>query len=375
MKVVNVLMGISLIVMVSCNQKESPSEEVTNIVETLDDSKVNLDLSQANRLASLPFKCLQTEYPNKTSQVLDTKEDLGSPRELHPAFYGCFDWHSSVHGHWSLVKLLKDFPELNNREEILEKLKQNITEENIQGEIAYFNRKQEYSFSRTYGWTWLLKLQMELNTWQNEDAQQMAKNLQPLTDVLVSRYQEFLPKLLYPIRVGTHNNSAFGMSFAYDYAIHAKNQNLKSSIEEAAKRLYSNDKNCPISWEPDGFDFLSPCLEEVSLMQRILSPEELNSWLDVFLPELKTKEFELEVAKVSDREDGHLVHLDGLNFSRAWVFYRLAKQFPEKYGHLKQLGDVHLAHSLPSIVDGSYEGEHWLASFALYAMSERNPIE
>lgn len=375
MKVANVLMGISLIVMVSCNQKESPSEEVTKIVETLDDSKVNLDLSQANRLASLPFKCLQTEYPNKTSQVLDTKEDLGSPRELHPAFYGCFDWHSSVHGHWSLVKLLKDFPELNNREEILEKLKQNITEENIQGEIAYFNRKQEYSFSRTYGWTWLLKLQMELNTWQNEDAQQMAKNLQPLTDVLVSRYQEFLPKLLYPIRVGTHNNSAFGMSFAYDYAIHAKNQNLKSSIEEAAKRLYSNDKNCPISWEPDGFDFLSPCLEEVSLMQRILSPEELNSWLDVFLPELKTKEFELEVAKVSDREDGHLVHLDGLNFSRAWVFYRLAKQFPEKYGHLKQLGDVHLAHSLPSIVDGSYEGEHWLASFALYAMSERNPIE
>lgn len=375
MKVANVLMGICLIVMVSCNQKESPSQEVTKIVETLDDSKVNLDLAQANRLASLPFKCLQTEYPNKTSQVLDTKEDLGSPRELHPAFYGCFDWHSSVHGHWSLVKLLKDFPELNNREEILEKLKQNITEENIQGEIAYFNRKQEYSFSRTYGWTWLLKLQMELNTWQNEDAQQMAKNLQPLTDVLVSRYQEFLPKLLYPIRVGTHNNSAFGMSFAYDYAIHSKNQNLKMSIEEAAKRLYSNDKNCPISWEPDGFDFLSPCLEEVSLMQRILSPEELNSWLDVFLPELKTKEFELEVAKVSDREDGHLVHLDGLNFSRAWVFYRLAKQFPEKYGHLKQLGDVHLAHSLPSIVDGSYEGEHWLASFALYAMSERNPIE
>lgn len=368
------IIGVFLMIH-SCDSKDSPSENIQKKVDKIDDKLVRLDLAQANRLAGLPFKCLQTEYPNKTSQVLDTKEDLGSPRELHPAFYGCFDWHSSVHGHWSLVKLLKDFPELNNREEILEKLKQNITEENIQGEIAYFNRKQEYSFSRTYGWTWLLKLQMELNTWQNEDAQQMAKNLQPLTDVLVSRYQEFLPKLLYPIRVGTHNNSAFGMSFAYDYAIHSKNQNLKSSIEEAAKRLYSNDKNCPISWEPDGFDFLSPCLEEVSLMQRILSPEELNSWLDVFLPELKTKEFELEVAKVSDREDGHLVHLDGLNFSRAWVFYRLAKQFPEKYGHLKQLGDVHLAHSLPSIVDGSYEGEHWLASFALYAMSERNPIE
>lgn len=370
-----ILLGLTSFLLFSCKPKENSTEKSVKEIQKTDKKALTLDLAQANRLASLPFKCLQNEYPNKTGQVLETSADLGSPKELHPAFYGCFDWHSSVHGHWSLVKLMKVFPELNNREEILQKLKQNITEENIQGEIAYFNRKQEYSFSRTYGWTWLLKLQMELNTWQNEEAQQMAKNLQPLTDVLVSRYQKFLPKLLYPIRVGTHNNSAFGMSFAYDYAIHSKNQNLKMSIEEAAKRLYSNDKNCPIAWEPDGFDFLSPCLEEVALMQRILSAEEFNSWLDVFLPELKAKEFELEVAKVSDREDGHLVHLDGLNFSRAWVFYRLANQFPEKYGHLKQLGDVHLTHSLPSIVDGSYEGEHWLASFALYAMSERNPIE
>lgn len=359
------------VLMNSCNSKESVSEKVQKKVDLIDDKIVTLDLAQANRLASLPLKCLQTEYPNKTSQVLANSSDLGSPRQLHPAFYGCFDWHSSVHGHWSLVKLMKEFPDLENREAILQKLRENITNNNIQGEINYFNREQEYSFSRMYGWTWLLRLQQELDTWNIEEGRELAENLRPLTEVLVKRYQEFLPKLIYPIRVGTHNNSAFGMSFAYDYAVHAKDMKLKSSIEETAKRLYMNDKDCPISWEPDGFDFLSPCLEEVTLMQRILNQDEFLSWLNVFLPELQNKEFELDVAKVSDRTDGHLVHLDGLNFSRANVFYRLAKEFPDQYGHLKQEADKHLAHSLPSIVDGSYEGEHWLATFALYAMSER----
>lgn len=355
----------------SCNSKESASDKVQKKVEQIDDKLVTLDLAQANRLAALPFKCLQTEFPNKTGQVLETAADLGTPKELHPAFYGCFDWHSSVHGHWSLVKLLKDFPELENRKAILQKLKENITQENIQGEIDYFNRKQEYSFSRMYGWTWLLRLQQELDTWNTVEGKRLAENLKPLTELLIQRYEEFLPKLNYPIRVGTHNNSAFGMSFAYDYAVHSKNQQLKSMIEETAKRLYMNDKDCPISWEPDGFDFLSPCLEEITLMQRILNKEEFLSWINVFMPQLQSEDFELEVAKVSDRTDGHLVHLDGLNFSRANVFYRLAKEFPEQYGHLKQEADKHLAHSLPSIVDGSYEGEHWLATFALYAMSER----
>jgi hypothetical protein len=364
------MVGLAFL-MNACESKDSPSEKVQKKVDQIDDKIVTLDLAQANRLAGLPFKCLQNEYPNKTGQVLETASDLGSPKELHPAFYGCFDWHSSVHGHWSLVKLMKEFQELNNSEEILGKLKQNLSKENIEGEIKYFNRQQEYSFSRMYGWTWLLRLQSELDTWDSEDAKVLAQNLQPLTDLLVNRYQEFLPKLMYPIRVGTHNNSAFGMSFAYDYAIHSKNQQLKSAIEEAAKRLYKQDQDCPISWEPDGFDFLSPCLEEVTLMQRILSKKEFLNWLDVFMPQLKSPEFELEVAKVSDRTDGHLVHLDGLNFSRANVFYRLAKNFPTEYGHLKQEADKHMAHSLPSIVDGSYEGEHWLATFALYAMSER----
>ncbi len=367
MKYPIVFLGIFSFLIFSCNQKKEPVEAFQEI----DEKSVTLDLAQANRLASLPFKCMQVEFPNKTGQVLSSEADLGTPKELHPAFYGCFDWHSSVHGHWSLVKLLKDFPELDNRDSILQKLKQNLSKENIQKEIDYFKRKQEYSYERMYGWTWLLKLQEELDNWNSPEGKELTENLQPLTDLLIDRYVEFLPKLNYPLRVGTHTNSAFGMSFAYDYAIHSKNEKLKSTIEENAKRLYLKDENCPISWEPDGMDFLSPCLEEADLMSRILSKDEFTNWMNQFLPQLKNNDFNLEVAKVSDRTDGHLVHLDGLNFSRAWVFYRLAKTFPEQFAHLKYEGDKHLAYSLPSIVDGSYEGEHWLASFALYALAER----
>lgn len=359
----------------SCDEKTQTVEQPGKIEKTVKmvvpEDLVTLDSIQANRLATLPLKCIQVEYPNKTGQVLSDSADLGTPRELHPAFFGCFDWHSSVHGHWTLVKLLKDFPELEYRDSIIDQLKLNISKNNIQGELDYFNREQEYSYERMYGWSWLLKLQQELDSWDLEEGNEMAENLQPLSDLIIERYKEFLPKLNYPLRVGTHTNSAFGMSFAYDYAVSSKNEELKSVIEKTARKLYLKDKKCPISWEPDGFDFLSPCLEEVALMQRVLPRDEFQFWISDFLPELKNRNFSMSVGKVSDREDGHLVHLDGLNFARAWVFYRLANEIPTEYGHLKQEGDKHLAYSLPSITDGSYEGEHWLASFALYALSER----
>ena len=371
------LLGILSVLILSCKEKKPPkkSEQSDQTVEviktTVPEEQVHLSLFQANRLASLPFKCLQTEYPNKTGQILSDSADLGTPKELHPAFYGCFDWHSSVHGHWTLTKLLKGFPELEYRDSILGKLKQNISKKNIQKEIAYFKREQEYSFERMYGWAWLLKLQEELNTWDSKDGKILAENLQPLSDIIIQNYIDFLPKLNYPIRVGTHSNSAFGMTFAYEYAKQTKNEELKSIIETTARRLYIKDKTCPIAWEPNGFDFFSPCLEEVDLMLRILPRDEFTYWIAEFMPELKSTKFSMKVAEVSDRKDGHLVHLDGLNFSRAWVLYHLAKDNPNEYGHLKQEADKHVAYSLPSIIDGSYEGEHWLASFALYALSER----
>lgn len=373
--------GLLALMIISCNEKPvEPQSETTETVEIVVEKpvvnvpmkEVTLDSVQANRLAELPFRCLQIQYPNKTGQVLSDSADLGTPKSLHPAFYGCFDWHSSVHGHWTLVKLLKNFPQLEKNDSILMRLKENITPQNIQNEINYFNREQEYAYERMYGWSWLLKLQSELNTWDTPEGKQLAENLRPLSDLIVSRYIEFLPKLKYPIRVGTHTNSAFGMSFAYDYAVAVNNVELKSTIEQTARRLYLKDKNCPLSWEPNGFDFLSPCLEEVDLMLRVLPRDEFTFWMADFLPELKNPRFTMKTAEVSDREDGHLVHLDGLNFSRAWVFYHLSNALPIEYGHLKQEGDKHVAYSLPSITDGSYEGEHWLASFALYALSERN---
>lgn len=326
---------------------------------------------RANGLAHLPLKCLQQEYPNKLSQLLADATELGSPKTLHPAFYGCFDWHSSVHGHWSLVYLLKHFPNLDNRQEIINKLTVNLSKENIAQEIAYLNKKHEKSYERTYGWAWLLKLQQELDTYNEPFAQQMAQNLQPLTDLLAERYIEFLPKLNYALRVGTHTNTAFGLSLAWDYAVHAKNVALQNSIRENAVRLFKNDANCPFDWEPSGTDFLSPCLEEIGIMQRILPEKDFMKWLKDFAPRLFDKKYTWEPGKVSDRTDGHLVHLDGLNFSRAWNFYRLANQYPKQLGHLKTLADRHFTYSLPAIVDGNYEGEHWLASFALHAFEEK----
>jgi hypothetical protein len=325
-----------------------------------------LSQEQAQRLAQLPLKCLEQEYPNKLNQVLADEKDLESPKNLHPAFYGCFDWHSAVHGHWSLAYLLRKFPNLPQREEIIQKLSAHLSVSNIQKEIAYFAKKHEYAFERTYGWAWLLALQQELNTHPEPRLRSLASHLQPLSDLLIARYQEFLPKLLYPIRVGTHTNTAFGMNLAWDYAITTQNSVFQEILRKEAKRLFSKDVACPFAWEPSGTDFLSPCMEEIALMMRVLPKQEFLMWAKKFAPTLFQKNFRWEIAKVSDRKDGHLVHLDGLNFSRAWNLYDLANSYPE-LAHLQKVAEEHLRFSLPVITDGNYEGEHWLASFALRA--------
>ena len=321
-----------------------------------------MTLEQANRLASLPLGCIQVEYPNKLNQTLGTEDDIKSPKELHPAFYGCFDWHSSVHGHWSLIALLKQFPKLNDAKIIKQKLKENISKVNIEHEIEYFQAKYNKSFERTYGWAWLLKLAEEIHTWKDPLARELEENLQPLIDIIVDGYVVFLPKLNYPIRVGEHTNTAFGLTFAYDYAIALENTDLKMLIEQRARDFYLTDNNCPITWEPSGFDFLSPCLEEMDIMRRVLPSDAFKPWLQNFLPQLSNPSFELEVGRVSDRNDGKLVHLDGVNFSRAWCLLGLANQFTE-YAHLKPIAVKHINYSLPSIVGDSYEGAHWLGFF------------
>lgn len=327
-----------------------------------------LNLQEANRLAQLPLNCMKTQYPNRLGQTLGSDKDLLSPKELHPAFYGCFDWHSAVHGHWSLVRLLKEFHELENADEIKMKLRSNLSKENILKEVAYFGGEHNKTYERTYGWAWLLKLAEELHTWDDPIARELETNLQPITDLIVEKYIEFLPKLNYPIRVGEHQNTAFGLSFAWDYAQTIENDSLTTIIERRSKEFYLNDKNCPLNWEPGGFDFLSPCLEEAALMKRILPVNEFEFWLIEFLPELKDSHFNLEPGKVSDRTDGKLVHLDGVNFSRAWSLNKIAEDLPD-YEHLKLIANNHINYSLPGIVDENYEGGHWLGSFAIYALS------
>lgn len=327
-----------------------------------------LSLEEAERLVELPIDCIDTEFPNKLNQVISSVDDLKSPKSLHPAFYGCFDWHSAVHGHWSLVRLLKAFPELDEKEQIIAGLQSHLSKENIAGEIAYFEIETSQGFERMYGWAWLLKLSEELHTWDTPEARELEENLKPLSEFIANRVITFLPKLNYAIRVGTHTNTAFALTMVYDYAEAVNNITLLDVVKERSKFYYENDTNCPLSWEPSGYDFLSPCLEEADLMRRVLEKPEFKEWFDKFLPQLVDPAYELEPGIVSDRADGHLVHLDGLNYSRAWCLYGIAESLPE-YSHLIELGNKHIEHSLPSLTDGNYEGGHWLASFALMSLT------
>lgn len=371
-----------VVLAIGCKDNNPSDPEVQNTEDTtlaeeavafLEEEPVKMTLERANTLAELPLGCINVEYPNKLNQTLGSPEDIAEPKELHPAFYGCFDWHSSVHGHWALVNLLKNFPGLEKEAAIRSKLQESLSREHILKEVEYFRKEEEDSFERTYGWAWLLKLAAELHTWEDPLARELEKNLQPLTDLISARFMEFLPKLRYPIRVGEHTNTAFALSLAHDYAKVTGSEELLNLIEKRAMDFYLNDDNCPLSWEPSGFDFLSPCLSEVDIMRKVLPENAFKLWMQDFLPQLKKPEFTMEVAEVSDRSDGKLVHLDGLNFSRAWVLHGLANQYPKDYGHLRALAEEHIAYSFPNLVGDTYEGGHWLGTFALYALQEKNP--
>jgi len=379
-----IAIALSLIAMVACKNKNNEEttlqdqqqpEKDSSIVEDISSKMtevepVVLSLEQAEKLVKMPLACLEQEFPNKLGQTLASENDLKKPSELHPAFYGCFDWHSSVHAHWSLISLLKQFPNLAKAEEIKQLLQDHLSKENIQQELAYFNKEQNKTYERTYGWAWLLKLAQEIHTWEDPIAKELEANLAPLTKKIVSNYQAFLPKLNYPIRTGEHENTAFGMSFAYDYAVATENQKLKDLIATRAKDFYLSDDNCPIAWEPGGFDFLSPCLEEIHLMQNVLAEQTFKLWLKDFMPEISNKDFDLEIGEVSDRKDGKLVHLDGLNFSRAAVLFSLAAKY-DNLNHLKPVAEKHLSSSFSNLTDDSYEGGHWLTTFAIYAYNKR----
>jgi hypothetical protein len=337
-----------------------------------------MTLAQASAFSKLALKGLRKEYPNKPADVLNDADDVKSPRAMHPAFYGCFDWHSSVHGHWMLVRLLRLFPDLPERNEIRAALAENLTAKNLKAEADYFARPNTKSFERTYGWAWLLKLAEELHGWDDPDGKTWAKNLKPLADVIAARYVEFLPKQTYPIRSGVHPNTAFGLTFALDYARAIGDAKLRELLEKRSRDYYAKDADAPATWEPDGADFLSPSLCEADLMRRVLPPAEFRDWLKRYQPKLAEggPKNLLEPATVTDRTDPQLVHLDGLNLSRAWCMRGIAAALPKDDPVRKVLAASAARHAeagLAHIASGDYVGEHWLASFAVYMLSMPAP--
>lgn len=333
---------------------------------------------EASHFAQLALKCVTKEYPNKLDHVMNDATEVRSPGSLHPSFYGCFDWHSSVHGHWMLVRLLHLFPDLPEAEEIRADLNRNLSAENLRVEAAYLDHRNSQSFERTYGWAWLLKLAEELGRSEQPDEGQWSRNLKPLTDALVSRYLDFLPKQTYPIRTGVHPNTAFGLAFAWDYAQSNGDQKLAERVRERSLTYFAKDSNYPAGWEPGGEDFFSPGLIEADLMRRVLRPEEFKRWFYQFLPGIGRGEPRnlLHPAAVTDRSDPKLVHLDGLNLSRAWCMRSIAAALPAGDPARKVLtasAALHTREGLSHVASGDYVGEHWLASFAVYLLSTPTP--
>jgi len=340
--------------------------------------ELSLSQSQASRFARLALKCVAKEYPNKPDHVINDTADVEAPKNLHPAFYGCYDWHSSVHGHWMLVRLLRTFPALPEALEIRNALRASLSKENILAEVAYLKQPNRQSFERTYGWAWLLKLAEELRLWEDADARMWSETLRPLVEALATSYITFLPKQTYPIRTGVHPNTAFGLAFALDYARSADNKPLEAMIVERSLTYFRNDANYPAAWEPGGEDFFSPALMEADLMRRVLKPADFGRWFHRFLPGLTGGGLGelLRPAVVTDRADPKIVHLDGLNLSRAWCMRSIATALPRTDPARRILTEsarLHASDALAHVASGDYAGEHWLASFAVYMLSTVAP--
>ena len=342
-------------------------------------AQMNLSEKQASHFAALALKCVSREFPNKPEHVINNASEVKAPKVLHPAFYGCYDWHSSVHGHWMLIRLLKTFPSLPESARIREALNANLTVENIQQEVAYMKQPNRQSFERTYGWAWALKLAEELNSWNDADGKRWAENLKPLAETLSKSYAAFLPKQTYPIRTGVHPNTAFGLAFALDYAKAVGDSELELLLNERSRTYFAGDADYPGAWEPGGEDFFSAALMEADLMRRVMKPREFATWFHRFLPGVAkgNPAALLQPATVTDRTDPKLVHLDGLNLSRAWCMRSIAGALPETDPARKVLSvsaDKHATAALAHVASGDYAGEHWLASFAVYLLSTPSEI-
>ena len=332
----------------------------------------SLDRSSASRFADLALRCVGREYPYKPDHVLGGEADMRPPREFHPAFYGCYDWHSAVHGHWMLASLLRQFPDLPEASRIKEVLDRHLSPKAMQSELSYLATSSNRAFERPYGWAWLLKLSAELETPGFQGAVSWAQAVRPLAEEIRGRFMDFLPKLTYPNRTGVHSNTAYAIALALDYARAVTDTEFEALLLKRAAQFFTPDKDAPLGFEPGGEDFLSPALEEAALMAKVMPQADFRIWLKAFLPKLRR--LPLTPATVSDRSDPRIVHLDGLNMSRARNLYTLMTHLPAKESMaagLMDLADAHALASLPHVAGGNYEGEHWLATFAVHMLEAR----
>lgn len=328
------------------------------------------------RFAGLALDCVHQEYPNKIGHVMTSDQDVGPPRVLTPVFYGCFDWHSSVHGHWLLLRLLRLYPDAEFAATAETALHESFEAEKVEQEVAYVTHPQRASFERPYGVAWLLQLTAELREWDDPRARQWLATLEPLESALVANMEKWLAKLVYPIRMGEHAQTAFAFGLFLDWSRASGRVEFSRLVTDRSKEFYLNDRNCPLAYEPGGQDFLSPCLAEADLMRRILSAEDFALWLTGFMPDLPMdgESDWLPIAVVTDPTDGKLAHLDGLNISRAWMLEGIAFGLPEKDSRKQALlgsAAVHRNSGLASVTGEHYEGGHWLGSFATYLQTAR----
>jgi len=334
------------------------------------------DAHAAERFAKLALTCVEKEYPNKISHVLNSDTDVAPPRKLTPAFYGCYDWHSSVHGHWLLVRLIRTFSDASFAAPARDALRKSLTAENLKQEAAYLRGAGRASFERPYGLAWLLELCAELREWDDEQAREMLANLRPLEEAAVERLKTWLPKLSHPVRIGEHDQTAFGLGLMLDYARVTGNEAFAKLVTDSARKFFLADKNCPLAYEPSGEDFLSPSLGEADVMRRVLSPAEFATWLKEFMPQIPTTPNAdwLPVTVSPDRSDPKLAHLDGLNLSRAWMLEGVISALPAddpRRPALAAAADAHRRAGLAAVTGEHYEGGHWLGSFAVYLTTQR----
>lgn len=334
---------------------------------------------QAAPFVRLALECAVQQYPNKIGHTMLSDADQGTPRSLHPAFYGCFDWHSSVHGHWLLTRFARLYPEHPLAQEARAVLDENLTPDFIAAEVNYLLSEGRTSWERPYGLAWLLQLATELAEWErdgNPDAIRWASALDPLEVACVSRLESWLPKLAYPIRTGEHSQTAFAFGLMLDYARTVENQGFATLVEQTTRRLYGADTNTNLRFEPSGQDFLSPVLAEADLMRRVMNPVEFSHWLESFLGEIPESSNAgwLPVATVTDRSDGKLAHLDGLNLSRAWMLEGMASGMPDgdpRQAALRASAMAHRESGLAAVTGDHYAGGHWLGTYAMYLSSQR----